>query len=381
MKEKIFFAIFVMLVLLLGFPSSVVDFDAYAQKEKISAEESEAYKKQQKNAKEKRETAKERKEQLEKQETEKQKKLAKKKVEQKEKYKAAKKEVKSKYDDIREDYKKKFDDLRDELKNKFRQLQTTQLVTQNTTALTSEITEDNILEFEEKRMMLQKLKQKLREQILEIKIRAHMETEDLQNFLEEENERKIKVKAKLHVLKLKFKDRIKEHQISESSYLEDNGVVGNHKVVICHIPPGNPENGHSIKISMNALPAHLAHGDTPFCNGEMPDDVTPPVITLEGDDPQIVVINTAYIEDGATAFDLIDGNVTNSIVIDASTVDVTTVGSYSVTYNVIDSSGNAASEVTRTVEIVDTMPPDGEQFTIEVTESIGIGAIATVVKE
>ncbi len=261
-----------MLVLLLGFPSSVVDFNAYAQNVKVSAEESEAYKKQQKNAKEKRETAKERKEQLEKQETEKRKKLAKKKVEQKEKYKAAKKEVKSKYNEIREDYKKKFDDLRDELKNKFKQLKTTQLTTQNTTALTSsETTKDNILEFEEKRMMLQKLKQKFREQILEIKTRAHMEKQDLQNFLEEENERKIKVKAKLHVLKLKFKDRIKEHQISKSSSLEDNGVVGNHKVVICHIPPGNPDNEHSIRISMNALSAHQeAHGDAIGpCNGEI----------------------------------------------------------------------------------------------------------------
>ncbi len=167
MKGKIFFAIFGMLVLLLGFPSSIVDFHAYAQNIKVSAEESEAYKKQQKNVKEKRETAKERKEQLEKQETEKRKKLSKKKVEQQEKYKAAKKEVKSKYNDVREDYKKKFDDLKDELKNKFKQIKTTQLATQNTTALTSsEITEDNILEFEEKRMMLQKLKQKIREQIL-----------------------------------------------------------------------------------------------------------------------------------------------------------------------------------------------------------------------
>ena len=33
------------------------------------------------------------------------------------------------------------------------------------------------------------------------------------------------------------------------------------KVEICHIPPGNPENVHSIRISENALTAHLAHGD------------------------------------------------------------------------------------------------------------------------
>ena len=34
------------------------------------------------------------------------------------------------------------------------------------------------------------------------------------------------------------------------------------KVLICHIPPGNPENAHTISVSVNAVPAHLAHGDT-----------------------------------------------------------------------------------------------------------------------
>ena len=34
------------------------------------------------------------------------------------------------------------------------------------------------------------------------------------------------------------------------------------KVTICHIPPGNPENAHTITIDISALPAHLAHGDT-----------------------------------------------------------------------------------------------------------------------
>lgn len=34
-----------------------------------------------------------------------------------------------------------------------------------------------------------------------------------------------------------------------------------HKVDICHRPPGNPDNVHVISISLEALPAHLAHGD------------------------------------------------------------------------------------------------------------------------
>ncbi|HJS49886.1 MAG TPA: hypothetical protein VJ745_06140 [Gaiellaceae bacterium] len=33
------------------------------------------------------------------------------------------------------------------------------------------------------------------------------------------------------------------------------------KVLICHIPPGNPGNAHIISVSVNAVPAHVAHGD------------------------------------------------------------------------------------------------------------------------
>ena len=34
------------------------------------------------------------------------------------------------------------------------------------------------------------------------------------------------------------------------------------KVTICHIPPGNPENAHTIRVGASAVPAHLAqHGD------------------------------------------------------------------------------------------------------------------------
>jgi len=33
------------------------------------------------------------------------------------------------------------------------------------------------------------------------------------------------------------------------------------KVSVCHIPPGNPENAHTLSISENALQSHLDHGD------------------------------------------------------------------------------------------------------------------------
>ena len=43
-------------------------------------------------------------------------------------------------------------------------------------------------------------------------------------------------------------------QTSSSSPTED-------KVTICHIPPGNPGNAHTITIGSSAVPAHQAHGD------------------------------------------------------------------------------------------------------------------------
>lgn len=86
------------------------------------------------------------------------------------------------------------------------------------------------------------------------------------------------------------------------------------------------------------------------------EDNTPPVITLIGSDPETVEVNTSYSDDGATALDAYDGNLTSSIVT-VNPVDITTVGSYIVTYNVTDSNGNVATQVTRTVNVVDTTPP------------------------
>jgi hypothetical protein len=47
--------------------------------------------------------------------------------------------------------------------------------------------------------------------------------------------------------------------------IEDDGVVtqaGVAKVTICHIPPGNPGNAHTITVGEPAVAAHVAHGDT-----------------------------------------------------------------------------------------------------------------------
>lgn len=44
----------------------------------------------------------------------------------------------------------------------------------------------------------------------------------------------------------------------------DGGTApgGKGGITICHIPPGNPANAHSITVGVPALAAHLRHGDT-----------------------------------------------------------------------------------------------------------------------
>ena len=85
-------------------------------------------------------------------------------------------------------------------------------------------------------------------------------------------------------------------------------------------------------------------------------DTTAPVITLVGDTQITVEVGSTYTDLGATASDNYDGDITADIVT-VNNVDTSVIGSYTVTYNVTDSSGNAASEVTRTVSVTDTTAP------------------------
>ena len=92
-------------------------------------------------------------------------------------------------------------------------------------------------------------------------------------------------------------------------------------------------------------------------------DTTPPTITLNRTDLNPLYIEwsatpQAYVDHGATAYDNYDGPITpNNIIINSSAVNTAVLGTYTVTYNVSDSSGNAAATVTRTVIVRDTTPP------------------------
>lgn len=84
-------------------------------------------------------------------------------------------------------------------------------------------------------------------------------------------------------------------------------------------------------------------------------DNTKPVITLNGDSAVTITVGTTYTDAGATATDAhsgISGNVTTT-----GTVNVNVPGTYTITYNVSDKSGNAADPVTRIVMVKDVEAP------------------------
>lgn len=79
-------------------------------------------------------------------------------------------------------------------------------------------------------------------------------------------------------------------------------------------------------------------------------DNTIPVITRNGAASITLALGDSYSELGSTATDNISGTITASIVT-SGTVNTSVAGTYTVYYNVVDSSGNAATAVSRTITV------------------------------
>jgi len=75
-----------------------------------------------------------------------------------------------------------------------------------------------------------------------------------------------------------------------------------------------------------------------------------PQITLNGANPEDIIVGGTFSDPGATAMDDVDGNLTSYIRV-SSNVDTSIVGDYQVTYSVTDSDGNSASAVRRVIVI------------------------------
>lgn len=85
-------------------------------------------------------------------------------------------------------------------------------------------------------------------------------------------------------------------------------------------------------------------------------DNEPPVITMNGEASIKIPLGSVYVNEGATAVDNLDGNVTSKITVTSNVVP-NILGTYKVTYNVSDAAGNEAIPVTRDVIVYEITPP------------------------
>jgi len=116
------------------------------------------------------------------------------------------------------------------------------------------------------------------------------------------------------------------------------------------------ENGNNGKWSVRVGPSY-PDIIWDFFNRHSRDGTEPegfPVITLIGDNPMSVAINTAFTDPGVTADDAEDGSL--SVAADCSGVDTSTVGSYACSYSATDSDNNTTTRE-RDVEVYDPNAP------------------------
>lgn len=141
-------------------------------------------------------------------------------------------------------------------------------------------------------------------------------------------------------------------QVLSISATKANSVSGSFTV-----PNSAIENSTRMRVAMknndNSTPCEI------FSNGEVEDysiilqglaaDTTVPVISLVGNSTVNLTIGDSYSDQGATALDNLDGDLTANIITGGDVVDTNTVGTYTITYNVSDAAGNDAVQVIRTV--------------------------------
>jgi hypothetical protein len=91
-------------------------------------------------------------------------------------------------------------------------------------------------------------------------------------------------------------------------------------------------------------------------NPDADSENSPPTITLIGEAVINIFQGNSFIDSGATALDVEDGNLDSAVII-SGVVNANTIGVYIITYNVTDSNGAAALPISRTVNVVTPLPP------------------------
>jgi hypothetical protein len=130
---------------------------------------------------------------------------------------------------------------------------------------------------------------------------------------------------------------------------DDNCVPKNVQVAITGLPNVNQPGSYTVTYTATDGGGNQATVQRTV----IVQDTIKPVITLNGGN-MTVECHTSFTDPGASASDACDTNVP---VVVSGAVNINTPGTYVLTYNASDDSGNAAISKQRTVTVVDTTPP------------------------
>ena len=268
-----------------------------------------------------------------------------------EEYKIKLEEKKKIFAEHRKELKEKYSDLKNEFKEKYAQLRI------STVSDIDEDSEDKI-EFEIKRNELNLLKLEYREHIKNLKLESKQYFNELKHELKaQETDRKNKIHDKINELKEKYKNKIREHDHSVPSDLDSYPTdYENKKIEICHIPPGNPENAHTLNISVNALRAHLAHDDYL----EECDDGT----DKTNDEEEIEI--DVEIEDGIAKIEVKIGD--EELEFELEETDRELIIQY-----IADNTDLTIEEIETFIEFEEDENAEGQTIHVEIKEELGIG--------
>src|SRR3970040_1299039 len=194
-------------------------------------------------------------------------------------YKIKLEEKKKQFVNFEKELKEKYNTLKNEFKEKYQQLRISkisELKEDTSDNVKSSLSDDEKIELEIKRKELLLLEHEFRENIKNLKLEAKEQFNELKYELKiQDDDRKNKIRDRINELKEKYKDKIREHDNHDSADLEryPSDYEGK-KINVCHFPPGNSNNAHTINISVNAWEAHMAHGDYwSECEPDQPDEI------------------------------------------------------------------------------------------------------------
>ena len=138
------------------------------------------------------------------------------------------------------------------------------------------------------------------------------------------------------------------------------GISSDNDYAFFEIVNGNKINMTSVGTKSSYMVNVTASGSNVFEDGNnwrlleikvtgQTTDTTSPVIKLEGSSLVTITVDDTYTELGATCEDNVDAD--KPATVGGDTVDTSTVGQYTVTYDCTDTSNNEATQVSRTVNV------------------------------